>query len=914
MAFPSRPSKENTPVSFEGNISPEYLDFLYQRWQQQPYRLPASWRAYFAGFDLGSETAGPEKVDPQAAFKQSGVQSLIYRYRDIGHLLACTDPLNSCPTSHPLLDLSEFGLSEADLETSFSTRNLVQSEGTLKEIIDILQQTYCRSIGVEFMHIQDPVERQWLKERMEPKRNRPAFSFEEKTRILWKLLAAALFETFLHRKFLGQKRFSLEGAETLMPMLDQLVNRAAADGITDLILGMPHRGRLNVLANLFRKPYATIFAEFEDNLEYAFVGEGDVKYHQGFSAEIETEGNHRIHLTLASNPSHLEAVDPVVEGKCRARQDQYGDEGRRRVLPVLLHGDAAFAGQGLVAETLNLSQLEGYRTGGTLHVVINNQIGFTTLPVDARSTRYATDVAKMLAVPIFHVHGEDPEAALFAMELAFDYRQQFGRDVVVELICYRRHGHHEGDEPFFTQPQMYETIRDRQPVHELYAARLEEEGLSRKEFDRMTEEVTTCLEEGSSSEVKGGDEGYRNRWRDIDRDFSATPVDTAVAKDTLVDLGRIATAIPDNFSAHPKIAKLMEKRRQSFEDDDGIDWGGGEALAFASLLHEGVSVRLSGQDSQRGTFNHRHAALFDSHTAKPVVPLAKTAKGEARLRIYNSLLAEASVLGFEYGYSLETPFGLTLWEAQFGDFANGAQVIIDQFIASSGAKWDRASGLVLLLPHGYEGQGPEHSSARIERFLQLCAHENLIVANPSTPAQLFHLLRRQVRQSFRRPLIVFTPKGLLRHPLCRSRLEDFSAGRFAEVLVAHDQPKKVRRVLLCSGRIYYDLRERLDDAPQEEVALVRIEQLYPLAAAKLGDCLKPFGKAEHFAWVQEEPQNGGAWPHLRRHLAEILGGEPEYIGRDEAASPAVGSHKTHQREQQAILDQALGQKPDNGAE
>ncbi len=897
-------------MSFESNISPEYLDSLHLQWQQNPRSVPPSWQAYFAGFDLGSQVT-PAASDPQMAFKQSAVQSLIYRYRDIGHLLACTDPLAPCPISHPLLELQEFGLSEADLDTFFETRNFVQAGGTLREIVDILQQTYCRFLGVEFMHIQNPAERQWLKERMEPARNQPSFSFDEKTRILWKLNAAALFEAFLHKKFLGQKRFSLEGAETLMPLLDHLVGRAAAAGITDLVLGMPHRGRLNVLANLFRKPYATIFAEFEDNLEYAVVGEGDVKYHNGFSTDIETEEGHRIHLTLASNPSHLEAVNPVVEGKCRARQDSYGETGQGRVLPVLLHGDAAFAGQGLVTETLNLSQLEGYRTGGTVHVVVNNQIGFTTLPADARSTRYATDVAKMLSVPIFHVHGEDPEAALFTIQLAFDYRQQFGRDVVIELICYRRHGHNEGDEPFFTQPLMYEAIRNRPSVHELYAAQLEQEGLSREKFKEMSAAVNSCFELALSSEEKTVDQGFQGKWENIERDTSDAPVDTAVAAETLIELGRIATALPADFTPHPKIAKLMDNRRQAIESGDGIDWGGGEALAFASLLHDGTSIRLSGQDCRRGTFNHRHAAPIDSLTGEPTFPLANAAKGDARLQIYNSLLSEAAVLGFDYGYSLETPDALTLWEAQFGDFANGAQVIIDQFIASSVAKWDRASGLVMLLPHGFEGQGPEHSSARIERYLQLCAHHNLIVAAPSTPAQLFHLLRRQVRQTFRRPLIVFTPKGLLRHPLCRSRLNDFAGGRFEEVLSTHRDLKKVRSVLLCSGRIYYDLLERLETAPQDNIALVRVEQLYPLAAATLTATLKPYTKAEKFAWVQEEPQNSGAWNHLRPQLAEILGQEPQYIGRDEAASPAVGSHKTHQHEQQTILDQALGRKNQN---
>lgn len=895
-------------MSFESNVSPEYLDSLYRQWKQAPDSIPTSWQAYFAGFDLGSHPPTTITTDSKSAFKQSAVQSLIYRYRDIGHLLACTDPLAACPVSHPLLELQEFGLSETDLDTYFSTRNFIQKGGTLREIIDILQETYCRFLGVEFMHIQDPLERQWLKERMERVRNRPSFNIEEKTRILWKLSAAALFEAFLHKKFLGQKRFSLEGAETLMPLLDHLVNRATEAGITDLILGMPHRGRLNVLVNLFQKPYATVFGEFEDNLEYAVVGEGDVKYHKGFSTEIETASGRRIHLTLASNPSHLEAVDPVVEGKCRARQDNYGKNGHRRVLPVLLHGDAAFAGQGLVSETLNLSQLDGYRTGGTVHVVVNNQIGFTTLPADARSTRYTTDVAKMLSVPIFHVHGEDPEAALLAIEMAFDYRQQFGRDVVVEMICYRRHGHNEGDEPFFTQPLMYEAIRNRPSIHELYAVQLEQEGLSKAQFAEMSKAINSCLELALTSEERTVDQGFQGAWQDIARDYSEATVDTAVAAETLIELGRVATTLPPDFTPHPKIAKLMENRRQAIESGDGIDWGGGETLAFASLLNEGVSIRLSGQDCRRGTFNHRHAAIVDSVTGQPSFPLANTVKGDTRLHIYNSLLSEAAVLGFDYGYSLETPHGLTLWEAQFGDFANGAQVIIDQFIASSVAKWDRASGLVMLLPHGFEGQGPEHSSARIERYLQLCAHNNLIVANPSTPAQLFHLLRRQVHQTFRRPLIVFTPKGLLRHPLCRSPLTDFTDNHFEEVLTTFREPKTVRTVLLCNGRIYYDLLERLEKDPRDDIALVRIEQLYPLAAEKLTDLLKPCTHIERFAWVQEEPQNGGAWPHLRPQLAKILGQEPAYIGRDEAASPAVGSHKAHQREQQAILDQALSRK------
>lgn len=890
-------------MNFAAQISPEALDHLYRQWRSAPESLPADWRAWFAGFDLGQEAAAPDTREHD--FKQSAVQSLIYRYRDIGHLLAHTDPLSPPPTSHPLLEPAAFGLGDADLDRTFAPRNFIRPGATLREILAILRETYCGSIGVEFMHIQDPDERQWLKERMESTRNRAAFGLAEKTRILWKLSAAALFEAYLHRRFVGQKRFSLEGGEILLPVLDHLLNRAAAAGVTDLILGMPHRGRLNVLANLFGKPFSTIFAEFEDNLEYAFVGEGDVKYHKGYSGERETDAGGTIRLTLAANPSHLEAVNPVVEGKCRARQDRYGAAGPARVLPVLLHGDAAFAGQGLVAETLNLSQLEGYRTGGTVHIVVNNQIGFTTGPDDARSTRYATDVAKMLAVPIFHVHGEDPEAALHVAELALAYRQEFARDVVIELIGYRRHGHNEGDEPFFTQPLMYAAIRERRPVHELYAARLAGGGLPPEEFDRMRAAINACLELAASGGEATVDRGFLDQWQNIARDYTDAPVATALPRETLIELGGIACAIPTGVTPHPKIVKLMEARRDALAQDSGIDWGGGEALAFAGLLHEGTSVRLSGQDCRRGTFNHRHAALVDAATGATVVPLAGAARDGARFQVYNSLLSEAAVLGFEYGYSLESPFGLTLWEAQFGDFANGAQVIIDQFIASGAAKWDRASGLVLLLPHGFEGQGPEHSSARIERYLQLCARHNLLLANPTTPAQFFHLLRRQVRQSFRRPLVVFTPKGLLRHPRCRSPLADFAEGGFAELLIDGAPPASCRALLLCSGRIYYELLEEMEKRQRDDLTLARFEQLYPLNRERLATALRPYAEAGRIAWVQEEPRNNGAWPHLRPLLTELFGRAIDYIGRDEAASPAVGSHRAHQREQRKILEQAL---------
>jgi 2-oxoglutarate dehydrogenase E1 component len=893
-------------MSFAQNVSPQWIEHLYRLWQQAPDRLPPQWQAFFQGFEWGEESAaGAECIDPAYARKQSGVQSLIYRYRDIGHLLSCTNPLDVCPTEHPLLALAVFDLDDADLDTVFRTRRFFRQNVTLREIVETLRETYCRSIGVEFMHIQDPAERQWLIDRMEPTRNRPDFSREEKLRILRKLQESAIFEAFLHRKFLGQKRFSIEGGEALIALLDQVVRRAAALGMRDLVLGMSHRGRLNVLANIFGKPLENLFAEFTDNIEYQVVGEGDVKYHQGFSTDVDGPAGASLHIALASNPSHLESVDPVVEGKCRARQDAYDDRGGKQVLPVLMHGDAAFAGQGLVAETLNLSQLEGFGTGGTLHVVLNNQIGFTTLPKDARSTLYATDVAKMLMVPIFHVHGDDPEAVVHAAGLALDWRQAFGRDVVLEILCYRRHGHNEGDEPYFTQPLMYEKIKDHPLVHEIYAGRLREQGVRGEELEALAAAVEERLEAAAGQPARPAGEGFHGKWQGIERDYRRLEVATAVDRRTLVELGETCSRIPEGFHPHPKIEKLFERRREAIAAGEGIDWGIAETLAFASLLHEGIPVRLTGQDSRRGTFNHRHSTLFDVQTGKSCVPLAAVARDGAALRIYDSMLSEAAVLGFEYGYSIESPHGLTAWEAQFGDFANGAQVIIDQFIVSSKTKWDRASGLVLLLPHGYEGQGAEHSSARIERYLQACADDNIQVVYPSTPAQFFHLLRRQVKQPFRRPLIVFTPKSLLRLPACRSDLAEFAAGHFREVLPAEAEAGKVRTLLVCSGKIYYELREKREQEGREDVAIVRIEQFYPLRQELLRQALEPFAKAKKFAWVQEEPANMGAWSFLRPHLAEAMGHEPRYVGRDAAAAPAVGSHRLHKEEQERIITEAF---------
>ena len=890
-------------MSFLDQASPAFFDAQYRLWQETPEELTADWRLFFEGFTLGNAT--PAAPLPEQALKEAAVQSLLYRYRDQGHLQACTNPLDPCPLPLPQLHLEAFGLSETDLDTTFTTLRFQQQRATLREILSTLKETYCRSVGVEFMHISDPDERQWLKERMEPKRNRLELSSEQQLAVLEKLQEATLFEQFLHRKFLGQKRFSLEGGELLIPLLDHLVDRASELGVGDLVLGMSHRGRINVLANIFAKPLATIFAEFTDTLQLAFVGDGDVKYHQGFSTDRENAAGQSIHLTLAANPSHLEAVDPVVVGKCRARQSFSGPGGRQKVLPVLIHGEAAFAGQGIVPETLNLSRLDGYQTGGTIHIVVNNQIGFTTAPAQARSTTYATDVAKMLAVPIFHLHGEDPEAALFVAGLALDYRQQFGKDVVMEIICYRRHGHNEGDDPSFTQPLMYAKIDQRPTIDQVYAERLRAAGVDPQKIAVQAKAIGEELEQALGQSAGRQDAGYQSKWQGMQREAEPVEVNTGIEEAVLLDLAKRISTIPQTFHPHPKIAKLLAKRREAVEQDSGIDWGTAEALAFASLLQEGVAVRLSGQDSRRGTFNQRHSTLVDQQSGQLYVPLAFVAAGQAPVQICDSMLSEAAVLGFEYGYSLERPESLTLWEAQFGDFANGAQVIIDQFIASSSSKWDRASGLVLLLPHGFEGQGAEHSSARIERFLQLCADDNLQVVYPSTPAQLFHLLRRQVKLPFRRPLIVFTPKSLLRHPACVSRREEFCTGGFQEILPAPIAAGAVSTLLLCSGKIYYELRERQQKEERPDVAIVRIEQLYPLRSDQLASVCAPYRAARRLAWVQEEPENNGAWPWLRPQLTALLGREVEYIGRPAAAAPAVGSHHLHQQEQQEILTAAF---------
>ena len=895
-------------MSFVEALSPDWIEAQYLLWKHSPDSVSSEWRSFFTGFDLGREGGGGpplnEEAVRQAQLRQSGVQSLIYRFRDLGHLLACTDPLNPCPLSHPYLDLSAFGLSDADLDTVFSNQRFLKTSATLREILATMKETYCRYLGVEFMHIQDPEERQWLIDRMEPTRNLPDLSPEYRLHILRHLQEAALFEEFLHRKFIGQKRFSLEGGETVIPLLDEVILGGARLGVRNVMIGMAHRGRLNVLANIFHKPLENIFAEFADNQEFHIVGEGDVKYHKGYSIVQEIDGA-RVRLSLAFNPSHLEIVNPVVEGRARARQERIGDTARTRVMPVLLHGDAAFAGQGVVAETLNLSQLEGYATGGTIHIIINNQIGFTTLPKDSRSTPYSTDVARMLMAPIFHCHGEEPESAIQAVRLAVAYRQQFHRDVVIEMTCYRRYGHNEGDEPFFTQPMMYEKIKDRPSVHKIYAERLREMGIAEETITSMATEYTERLNNAMGKRAEPVAIGFKDLWAGMQREYTPTAEATGEERERLIQLSERLATLPDGFSPHPKIGQLYQRRLNAVTSGQGLDWGNAETLAYATLLCNGVPVRLSGQDSRRGTFNHRHATLHDLKTGSAFEPLTTVCREGSTFQVFDSMLSEAAVLGFEYGYSLENPQSLTIWEAQFGDFANGAQVVIDQFIAAGESKWDRSSGLVMLLPHGYEGQGAEHSSARIERYLQLCALNNMFVAYPSTPAQMFHLLRRQVMLPFRKPLVVFTPKSLLRHPACVSSLDDLAEGSFQEVIPAPETGKTIKTLLISTGKIYYDLLERQQRDNRDDVAIVRVEQLYPLRFDSLKEALGSGMPSTRFIWVQEEPKNMGAWNYIRPYLNRTIGREVGYVGRAEEAAPAVGSHRVHKQEQDRIVEEAF---------
>ena len=788
---------------------------------------------------------------------------------------------------------------------------------TLREMIALFEKIYAGSIGAEFMHIQNTRIRNWVRHRLESRPEKQATSRQVQVALLRALLEAESFEIFLHARYVGQKRFSLQGAESLMVILDTILHKCRGAGIEEICMGMTHRGRLNVLANFLRKSLTVIFTEFTENyIPDLVAGDGDVKYHLGYRTIRKLASGAEVEIRLSANPSHLEAVDPIVEGTARARQRIRGDtEHRRKVLPLLIHGDAAFAGQGIVAETLNMSQLHGYGTGGTIHVVVNNQIGFTTVPEDARSSMYATDVAKMIEVPIFHVNGDDPLAIMFVSQLALDFRQEFGRDVVIDMYCYRRYGHNEGDEPAFTQPDLYAKIDKRPSTAQLYKRELLEAGTLNQDDAASLEtefelRLEMTLEEVKAVEKKkaGEQAKFKESTAVFQPEYTRSSQSTAIREETLKTIVDALTRVPENFNIQPKIKRIvLEHRRKVFEKGGLYEWHYAEQLAFGSLLLEGIPVRLSGQDSSRGTFSTRHSILYDGKTGEPYVPLMHMAEKQARICIYNSLLSEAAVLGFDYGYSLDYPSMLCLWEAQFGDFANGAQTIIDQFIVSAESKWQRPSGIVLLLPHGYEGQGPEHSSGRLERFLQLCGEDNIQVCNLTTAAQYFHLLRRQMKRDFIKPLIIMTPKSLLRAEFASSPAQEFLTGRFEEILAGPKvgSAKTTTRVILCSGKVYYDLLKHRDEHKIDNAAIIRVEQLYPLAEAKLKALMKPFPTTTRLVWCQEESQNMGAWTFMESRLRQMFKREVAYAGRNASASPAVGALALHKREQAALVAEAF---------
>ncbi|HAO78685.1 MAG TPA: 2-oxoglutarate dehydrogenase E1 component [Verrucomicrobia subdivision 3 bacterium] len=924
------------------HLSLAYLEGLYADYLRDPASAPPEWQRYFAGLTNGEPNGGPavppmlfrhysvfnpppaRRANPaqggesEVADLQERVDSLIRSYRSRGHIIAQIDPLRQPKAEPPELDPAYHGLTAADLDRQFACATMEPDRLLpLREIIERLRSTYCRSIGVQFMHIDDYAMRYWLQERMERTQNRLALSRAEQLRILTRLTDAVVFEEFIRKKFIGAKSFSLEGSESLIPLLDLAIEHAGEQGVTGMVLGMAHRGRLNVLANILGKSPRAIFREFADTDPKLQLGGGDVKYHLGHDHDYVTAVGRTVHLSLCSNPSHLEFVNPVAAGRVRVRQDCGGDTERNQNLLLLIHGDAAFMGEGVVQETLNLSRLPGYTVGGALHIIVNNQIGFTTSPNEGRSSMYATSVAKMLPTPIFHVNGEDPEAVAQCVQLALAFRAKFKLDVVIDMYAYRRLGHNEGDEPTFTQPVLYRRIAERKPVREGYLDYLLKLGeVTQPEADEIAERRHDLLEqnlaESRRTPVQPPDGALTLDGKKYDGGPEpADEIATGVDKQTLAALLDAQTQLPAGFQPHPKIQKILETRREMAAGRHALDWAAAESLAFATLATKGVRVRLSGQDCGRGTFSHRHAVLHDFNDGHLYTPLQHLAAQQSPVEFHNSPLSETGVLGFEYGYSLDCPDGLTLWEAQFGDFVNAAQVIVDQFIISGEKKWGHLSGLVLLLPHGWEGMGPEHSSARLERFLRLAAEDNIQVANPTTPAQYFHLLRRQALRRWRKPLVVMTPKSLLRHPVSVSSLDDLATGRFQRIIP--ETPERagtaVKRVLLCSGKIYFELAEHREKLKCEDVAIVRVEQLYPLPTELLQSALAPYRDRTPVFWVQEEPENMGAWYNFRVRFGDQLFGRWPFAGisRPASASPACGSANAHRREQADLVAQAFGE-------
>ena len=977
------PNDQFHASSFLQGHNAEYIEQLYARYATDPNSVDEAWQAFFAALGDGEvevkqEAAGPswgrsdwpmmpagddvwaltgewpeaakevkgagDKIKAKAAEKGVEVSEeqikravldsvralmLIRAYRIRGHLAADLDPLGLHGREpHPELDPKAYGFTEADMDRPIFIDNVLGLQvASMRQIVDIVKRTYCGTFALQYMHISDPEQSAWLKERIEGFGKEITFTREGRRAILNKLVEAEGFEKFLHVKYMGTKRFGLDGGEALIPAMEQIIKRGGALGVKEIVIGMPHRGRLSVLANVMNKPYRAIFNEFQGGSfkPEDVDGSGDVKYHLGASSDREFDGN-SVHLSLTANPSHLEAVNPVVLGKARAKQYQLDDSDRTQVLPVLLHGDAAFAGQGVVAECFGLSGLTGHRTGGTMHIVVNNQIGFTTAPHFSRSSPYPTDIALMVEAPIFHVNGDDPEAVVHAAKVATEFRQKFHKDVVLDIFCYRRFGHNEGDEPMFTNPQMYKQIKSHKTTLSLYTERLVKDGLIPEgEIEDMKAQFQAHLndefETGKTFKPNKAD-WLDGRWSHLNKQGEKYQRGkTAIAPETMEEVGKSLTHAPDSVDIHKTVKRQLEAKAKMFENGEGFDWATGEALAFGSLLTEGYPVRLAGQDSTRGTFSQRHSAFIDQSTEERYYPLNNIREGQARYEVIDSMLSEYAVLGFEYGYSLAEPNALVLWEAQFGDFANGAQIMFDQFISSGESKWLRMSGLVMLLPHGFEGQGPEHSSARLERFLQMCGQDNWIVANCSTPANYFHILRRQMHRSYRKPLVLMTPKSLLRHKLAISKAEDFTTGSSFHRVLWDDAERgnsdntlapdaEIKRVVMCSGKVYYDLLEERDARGINDVYLLRIEQFYPFPAISLVKELERFPNAE-MIWCQEEPKNQGAWTFIEPNIEWVLGrikakhSRPRYVGRAPSASPATGLASQHKAQQQALVDEAL---------
>ncbi len=910
-------------IDFTNLSSLDYVEDLYEQYKADPDSLGQEWLVFFSGFELGSGGAGTAAASGDGKFedddtsRDKGAFGLVHNFRAFGHLESNLDPLSYERPAHPLLDISECGFSKDDMDRQVGSGGFVgPTDGSLRDLIDKLRQTYCRTIGVEFTEIPFKSQREWLYKQMEPVLNRPKLSKSQCHDILSQLVAAEGFEQFLHTKYLGHKRFSIEGGEAQIVLLSTLAESGAAQEVDEIVMGMAHRGRLNVLAHLLHKPYEAILSEFEGTKpEESSEGSGDVKYHQGFSHDYVTQEGREVHISLSPNPSHLELVNPVIEGMVYAKQHQLDDIQKGRVIPVLIHGDASFTGQGIVTETLNLTQLNGYDTGGTIHIIVNNQIGFTATPRQTRFTSYPSDVAKVIHAPVFHVNGDDPEAVVHVARMAMAFRQAFKSDVIIDLWCYRKYGHNESDDPSYTQPIRYKEIGKHPSVDKIYAESLLEHNLITKDEvegmrSNVRERLLKAQEAARAEHVQHRMASLGGVWKGLTRPGDEWTAETAVKKTELKKVAKHATTIPDGFSPYRKLERLLATRRDMVEGKTPIDWGCAEMLAFGSLLLEGISIRLAGQDCQRGTFSHRHAVWHDVTNGKPYFVLEHLAEGKATFTVLNSMLSELAVVGFEYGISSADPWQLTIWEAQFGDFANMAQPIIDQYITSGETKWGRMSGLVMLLPHGYEGQGPEHSSARLERYLQLSAEDNIQVCCLTTPGQYFHALRRQMHRSFRKPLVLMQPKSLLRHKLSTSSVEDLTKGRFHEVIddASISEPKKVKRVVLCSGKVYFDILEGREGDKANAVAIVRVEQLHPLPGIEIEKVLDRYENAKEVFWVQEEPKNQGALNYIEDYIAEFLPSKKQltFIGREPSASTAVGNMQVHQADQKRIVQEALG--------